>query len=192
VNDDRTPVDELLTLEGENRPEPGSRGGAVQISRREATERRVYLAKMLASQYDQQEIYTFMAERFKMNAAAVDRMELAIYEAWDLEDSKRSRHMKTAAVRRLHGHVRSATKAGNWAAVANFERILANMLGLNAPLEVRSQSTVTHASAAMVLMEKLTPAQRRELLEGDVDSGEGIEVTPVDDEDDGGPDPETF
>lgn len=191
MTDERTSVDELMELEGENRPEPSTVRKGSQISRHEATERKVYLTKMLVSQYDQHEIYAFMSKKFQMSKSTVDQMELSIYEAWEREDDKRARHMKPAAIRRLHDHIREARKAGNWSAVANFERILANMLGMNAPLEVRSQATVTHASAALVLMEQLTPAQRRELLEGDVGSGETIEVTEVDsDEPDG--EPETF
>jgi hypothetical protein len=188
ADSERPTVDELLELQGENRPESfdGQRSGpGDSITRREAAERRVFLARLLMGQYQSDEIYAAMAKQFGMDTTAVDRLELEVYRLWETEDTKRSTYWKHAARRRILDHIRAAGKAGNWPSVMAGEKILAGIEGTNAPIEIRAHARVEHSHAVLNLIGQLSEQEVLALAEGEraretQRDGADIEVVPAD------------
>lgn len=178
-------VDELLALQGDNEPEafdghaPGPGG---TITKKEAAERRVFLARLITSHYDSDSIYVGMAKQFGMSQESVDRLELEIYRIWEDEDSRRSNYWKSAAIRRIMDHIRSAAKEGSWSAVGALEKIAASIQGTNAPIEVHSRATVTHATAVLNLIGEMPDDEVRALIEAEhalAQKNDVIDVTPA-------------
>jgi hypothetical protein len=188
--DDKPDIDELLALQGENRPEdfPGHRPGpGNSVTREESAERRVFMAKLLMGQYESDEIYSFMETKFKMDQKAVNRLELQIYKIWEGEDTKRAKYWKSAARRRILKHIRDAASDGNWPSVMAGEKILTGIEGTNAPIEIRTHAKVEHSHAVLNLIGQLSEDEVRALAQSEralLGDGQIIdaEVEPVQEE----------
>ena len=100
-----------------------------------------------------------MHSRFAMTRRATDKLARLVYQQWHQEDTDRRPHQKQAAIRRLQDHVLGARKAGNWNAVMQGERLLAQIQGTLEPVEVHINVDAEIRETVAVLLTQL-PQER--------------------------------
>lgn len=135
-------------------PEPGEeRGTAVQ----EQLERSMAIEQLLIAGVSRSRISTLMAQRYGLTDGQVRGHMERIKARWISEEKENRAMYKETAMRRLYGHIAEAKKAGNWASVAQLERLLAEMQGTREPVEVAVNVGSTVVEAAAHVLSGLTP-----------------------------------
>lgn len=95
------------------------------------------------------------------------KLSQEIYERWRDDDPKEVGDRRARALRRLYADAERARAAGNHAAIARFEELIAKLEGTNAPIKVSVDQRTTVAIDSVIRMtdpEELARrlAQRRE------------------------------
>jgi len=104
-------------------------------------------------------------ETFGMNKAAVALYVKRIRERWAEESRAERPHNKAQQVRRIYGHIAEARRDKNWSAVAQFEKLLAQVLGTMEPVEINVNIDATVTEAALHVVANLTPERRTAMIE---------------------------
>lgn len=153
-----------------------------RTSPEEALKRQATLAKLLESNVPMPDVVRTMRKQFPtLGERMVRKLVGQTYDAMVEDDGARGPHLKRLQLRRLMGYivaarqprqeevrgkggeVRVVTHPPNWGAVANLERLYAQVAGTLEPVEVHSNVNVdVRESIAMVL--EHTPADRLVML----------------------------
>lgn len=143
----------------------------------EARRRRSAVSAMLRSGYTDDEIFEIVSSRATMKngqlGLGLTRAEMRgemhkVYAQWASEDSERNPYDKSAAIRRLAKHIREASAAGKWTAVANMEKVLGMIQGTIEPAGGPTVNVITPSrwtDAVMVKVTTLQPDEFREIVE---------------------------
>lgn len=166
-------------------------GTAIESTKaQEARRRRTVVSAMLRSGYTDDEIFEIVSQKTLKSGATglgLSRSEMRAemhkaYAQWATEDSERAPYDKSAAVRRLHRHIRDASASGKFTAVANMEKVLGMIQGtVEAPgggVQV-VQTPSRWAEAVMQKITKLQPDEFRALVEEQRRLNEHLPAEPV-------------
>jgi hypothetical protein len=108
-----------------------------------------------------------MGQQFAMTPRAVQRLAGQVYDALASEEGERRPHLKRLQLRRLVGYITAARTAvdakkqpaPNWSAVAQFERLYAQIAGTLEPVEVHSSVNVDVRESIALVLEQM-PSDR--------------------------------
>ena len=109
-------------------------------------------------------------ERAARDSFAMNRLQVATYvgrirERWAEEEKTQRPHNKAQQMRRVYGHIAEARRDKNWAAVAQFEKLLSDILGTKEPVEINVNVDAVVTEAALQVIAGLTPERRRALID---------------------------
>jgi hypothetical protein len=143
------------------------------ITHIEHLQRKHVISTMFANGVDRVQIIAECRKRFGIGRTATLQLLAEVLKEWGrIEDERRPYH-RTAQIRRLQSHIAAARAKNAWSAVANLERLLAQILGTLEPLEVRVKADVVVKESLELAVSSLSHDQIRELanrqreLEGD-------------------------
>jgi hypothetical protein len=128
---------------------------------------------MFANGVDRIAIIAECRKRFGIGKTITLNLLAEVLKEWGRIEDERRPHHRIAQIRRLQSHIAAARSDKKWAAVANLERLLAQILGTLEPLEVRVKADVVVKESLELAVSSLTHDQIRELanrqreLEGD-------------------------
>lgn len=143
---------------------PGERRKAI-VSVAERRTRLDFIEKLLIAGIAIARIESACRDQFSMPKSAVSKCVEQVHARWADEERSNRLHYKTQAMRRLYGHVAEARKDKNWAAVAQLERLLADIQGTKEPLEVQLNVDATISEAVLHVVANLSPERRVALIE---------------------------
>jgi hypothetical protein len=123
------------------------------------------IENMLIAGISQSRIERVCREQFGMTKAAVGTYIVRIRDRWAVEERESRPFYKAQAMRRLYGHMAEARRDKNWAAIAQFEKLLSDMQGTKEPVEVNINVDATVTEAALHVVSTLTPERRAALIE---------------------------
>lgn len=109
-------------------------------------ERRAVTSGMLAQGAGADAIVTALGSKYAMSPRQAQDLVTEVRAMWDDEDAEAARYARGAARRRLMQSIREANKDRKFTAVANLEKVLADVEGTNAkeeeqPIDVDSRLT---------------------------------------------------
>lgn len=109
-------------------------------------------------------------ERAARESFAMNRVQVASYvgrirERWAEEEKAQRPHNKAQQMRRVCGHIAEARRDKNWAAVAQFEKLLSDIQGTKEPVEINVNVDAVVTEAALQVIAGLTPERRRALID---------------------------
>lgn len=125
-------------------PGAGMTGTLAPVSLEKQRERRALMSGMLAQGAGRDAITAAFGKKFGMTDEAVRVLIDEVRAMWDDEDADHARYARSAARRRLHQSIREANKDRKFTAVANLEKVLADVEGTNVneedqPIDVDSR-----------------------------------------------------
>ena len=134
---------------------PGHQGSVERVPVEQARERRALMTAALANGISRDAIVQQFENKYGMNPDSVGALMADVRAMWDDEDAEAARYAKGAARRRITGHIREASKDRKFTAVANLEKVLADVEGTNvnddelpADLNSRLSDAVLHILGA--------------------------------------------
>jgi hypothetical protein len=104
-----------------------------------------------------------------LDAAAGRKLITRVLEEWGSEDIERTPHAKAAARRRILAHIASAEKAGNWGAVANFEKTLSTIEGTISDREPQQPIDAKFQQAVLVVLSAQTPEEVQRIIASEME-----------------------
>lgn len=135
------------------------------VGTEERQKRMEAIESMMIANLGSSTIYAEMRKPpFDMKKSAVDRYMSTIRDQWQDEEREKRPHNKQQAMRRITGHIIRAREKGNFAAVAQFERLLAEMQGTLVPTEHVIHVNGRESEAMTAVLAGLTEERRRELI----------------------------
>lgn len=108
-------------------------------------------------------IYSLAIKEFGCTKVIIDKCIQAVSTKWAKEETVRRPMWKAAAMERMQRAIRKATEESNFAMVARFEGLLAEMQGTKAPIELNVNHTQQIAMVNVIL--DMTPSDMQEALE---------------------------
>lgn len=138
--------------------------GRVPITIAEREKRLAIIETMLIKGIPISSIERRGATDLKMSKVAVRKYIDRIRAKWKEEEREARPHYKASAMRRIIDHIADARRDKNWAAVAQFEKLLSEMQGTKEPLEVALTVNDAVNDALVVVVSRLTPERRAELI----------------------------
>lgn len=137
------------------------------MSVEERRKRLDFIEKLLVAGVNTGRIESACREAFNppMPKTSVAKYIEQVRARWAEEERTNRVHYKAQAMRRLYGHVAEARKAANWAAVAQLERLLADIQGTKEPVEVQLNVDATVTEAVLHVVATLSPERRRAMIE---------------------------
>lgn len=127
------------------------------VQKNERIKRRQALSALLAGGVPREEMDQLMARDHGMTVHAVSALLSQVVKGWADEELERRPQWKRAAMRRMHGHIAAARGAKNWSAVAQLERLLAQMQGTLEPLEINVNLDATVRESVINVVAMATP-----------------------------------
>ena len=127
-------------------------------------ERSTAIEQLLISGVSRSRIEGLMRERYEMSSGAVRGVIERVRRRWAEEERESRLHYKEMAMRRLYGHIAEARKAANWPAVAQLERLLAEMQGTREPMVVEVNASALLTESAAHVLSQMTPERRGALI----------------------------
>jgi len=103
-------------------------------------------------------------EKFGLTRAKVKQYAGVVRQRWADEEREARPTYKQQAMRRIQGHISGAAKDGNFAAVAQLERLLSEMQGTKEAQEVNVNVGVAVSTAMLHVVGSLTQEQRAEII----------------------------
>ena len=103
-------------------------------------------------------------DQFGLTRKKINEYAGVVRSRWIEEERTARPTYKQQAMRRIMGHITGAIKDGNYAAVAQFERLLSEMQGTKEAIDVNLNVGVTVNNATLHVIGSLTPEQRAEIL----------------------------
>jgi hypothetical protein len=144
---------------------PGERRiGQSNVSAAERQERSEAVERLLIAGVSPLRIKALVYERFGMSDGAVHGVVERVRERWRREEADSRATYKATAMRRLYGHIAEARASKHWPAVAQLERLLAEMQGTREPVEVAMNITATLGESAARVVAQLTPEKMAALI----------------------------
>ena len=129
---------------------PGHQGSVPRLSPIETRERRALMTAALANGIARDAIIFQFTNKYSMSERAVGDLMAEVRAMWDDEDAESARYARGAARRRIGGHLREASKDRKWTAVANLEKVLAEIEGTNVTDEEKPVDVDARLSEAIL------------------------------------------
>lgn len=104
-------------------------------------------------------------KRWGIKGSRVRRIVDKVRGRWIEETRAERPHWKAQAIRRVYGHIAAAREASQWNAVAQFERLLAEMQGTKEPLEIALNVDRAVSEAALHAVAQLSPERIRQIAD---------------------------
>lgn len=137
----------------------------VVVTREEIKKRTEYIEALMIQGVPLSRIESSAKTSFSMSRNQVATYMTRIREKWSEEEQKARPHYKAQAMRRILGHIAQAKGDKNWAAVAQFEKLLAEMQGTKEAVEVHLNVDVQTTEAVLHVISGLSPERRTALIE---------------------------
>lgn len=123
---------------------PNHPGSIEPVSEIEQRQRREAMTAMLAQGVSRDAITITFGTKFGMTERGVRALIEEVRAMWDDEDADAARYYKSGQLRRMHRHIQEAAKDRKWTAVANLEKVFADVAGTNTkeeeqPIDVDSR-----------------------------------------------------
>lgn len=103
-------------------------------------------------------------DQFGLSKKKVEEYAGVVRERWIEEERTARPTYKQQAMRRLMGHIAAAVREKNFAAVAQFERLLSEMQGTKEAVDINLNVGVAVSQATLHVIGSLTPEQRAEIV----------------------------
>ena len=151
------------TLRRVDAPSPTDKRRVNIVSIEERRKRTALIEGLLISGVPMTRIEDQARQLHQMTKSQVGAYIARIRETWAAEEAGNRAHNKAQQQRRLYGHISAAKADKNWPAVAQFEKLLADIQGTREPLEM-TVTTTTLTEVTMKVVSGLTPERRGQLL----------------------------
>lgn len=103
--------------------------------------------------------------QFNMGPGAVASYVARVRARWAAEGEQDRAQLKKAAVKRLQQHIRGAVAKGQFSAVAQLERLLADIQGTKEAVEVNLNVSTTVTEAVIGIVTGMTAEEQAALIE---------------------------
>lgn len=144
VLDDKDAPNEPLKLPGLSGPRPN------ELMLQQVSQRRAAMTQALAQGVSVEAIQTMFVNQFGMRREQVRDLQREVRAMWDDDDAEFARYAKGAARRRIYGHIRKASAAGKFTAVAAFEKVMADIEGTNVVQEEKPTDVDARLTTAVL------------------------------------------
>ena len=134
------------------------------VSPEQRIEREAEVERLLVAGVGQRGIERTMHERHGMTVSMVRSAASRVRKRWADEERDNRPSYKAAAMRRLMGHIAAARGKDNYAAIAQLERLLAEMQGTREPEVVNLNVETSLPEAAMRVIAQLSPERFQALV----------------------------
>lgn len=141
----------------------GERRGVV-VSLVEVRKRTEFIENALVAGISASRITRAARDQFGMPAPSVKNYIARIRERWAEEERDSRPFYKQQSIRRIYGHISAARAEKNWSAIAQLEKLLADIQGTKEPIAVQIDVDATMKEAALHVIANLTPERRRALI----------------------------
>jgi hypothetical protein len=142
---------------------PAERRGVV-VSLANVRKRTEFIENLLVAGISPSRIARAAREQLGMKSSSVNTYIDRIRERWAEEERGSRPYYKQQAIRRIYGHISQARAEKNWSAIAQLEKLLADIQGTKEPITVQIDVDATVKEAALHVIANLTPERRQALI----------------------------
>lgn len=146
-----------MTEAAHMRPATAAERRVTYVSPEQRRERESEIERLMIAGVSQSRTENAMRDRHGMSRHAVQSAMRRVRQRWVEEERENRPSYKNTAMRRLLGSIAEARGAKNFAAVAQLERLLAEMQGTREPIEMNVNVETTLPEAALQVAAQLTP-----------------------------------
>ena len=122
------------------------------------------IEQLMVAGVSQNKIEDVCKEKFGLTRGKVKEYAKVVRQRWADEEREARPTYKQQAMRRIMGHINSAAKDGNFAAVAQFERLLSEMQGTKEAADVNINLNVATSQAMLHVVSSLSAEQRAAII----------------------------
>jgi hypothetical protein len=159
-----------MTDDTDDKPDAIEKGQAKEfITAPEKAKRRQVLSRIMWSGLSDDDIYEIMGrprdqDGFGMDRDQVKKLIDEVYAMWATEKAAREPYIKELSINRILDHIRKAGKEGSWTAVANMEKVLAQILGTYEPVEVVQHTSARIDEAVLKVLGETEESELRRMI----------------------------
>lgn len=141
-----------------------SRIGRTMLTAEQRRERSEAIERLLIAGVSPNRIKTLAQTQYGMSEGATRGVVERVRRRWAAEEQDTRATYKATAMRRLYGHIAEARAAKHWPAVAQLERLLAEMQGTKEPMEVALNINAALGESAARVVAQLPPEKLAALI----------------------------
>lgn len=123
------------------------------------------IEQLMIAGVSQNKIEEVCKEKFGLTRGKVKEYANVVRQRWADEEREARPTYKQQAMRRILGHINASAKDGNYAAVAQFERLLSEMQGTKEAQDVNINLNVATSQAMLHVVSTLTEDQRAKIIQ---------------------------